>query len=311
MWKRLTPTMSSEPSSRAPVRSLTEVGEGRQCEAFRYDTGSDSLHLVYWHGTPGSGLVPAAMLDAAAAHDLPTIALSRAGYGESTRLPNRTVADAARDLGRLLESLEIDSAVVVGWSGGGAHTLASAALLSNRVRAASVIAGTAPRAALGEAWTEGMGEANIEEFALVDAGELALRAFMERETHEILRATGMQIVEAMASLLSPSDVSAFTEAVGDEMAATMREGLHNGVDGWVDDDFALLRPWGFDLADIDVPVAVWFGDADLMVPPAHGQWLADNVPGARVHHEPKEGHVSLATRHADAIVTDLLALARS
>jgi pimeloyl-ACP methyl ester carboxylesterase len=298
-------------SSQTPVRSLTDVGEGRVCETFRYATGSDSLHLVYWHGTPGSGLVPTAMLEAAAAHDVPIIALSRAGYGTSTRLPGRSVADAARDLERVLESLDVADAVVVGWSGGGAHTLASAALLPHRVRAAAVIAGTAPRPSLGEAWTEGMGEANIEEFALADAGESDLRTFMVRETGEMLKATGMEIVAAMASLLSPADVSAFTEAVGDEMVEIMRDGLRNGVDGWADDDFALLREWGFDLSVIDVPVAVWFGDADLMVPPTHGQWLAEHVPGARVHHEPEEGHVSLPVRSANAIVADLLELARS
>ncbi len=303
--------MSSDPSSHTAVRSLTDVGEGRVCETFRYATGSDSLHLVYWHGTPGSGLVPAAMLEAAAAHDVPTIALSRAGYGASTRLPGRSVADAARDLGRVLESLGVEAAVVAGWSGGGAHTLASAALLPDRVRAAAVIAGTAPRPILGDAWTQGMGEANIEEFALADTSESQLRAFMERETTEMLQATGLEIVEAMASLLSPADVSAFTEAVGDEMVETMRDGLRNGVDGWVDDDFALLREWGFDLSVIDVPVAVWFGDADLMVPPAHGNWLADNVPGARVHHEAEEGHVSLPVRRASAILANLLDLSRS
>jgi pimeloyl-ACP methyl ester carboxylesterase len=303
-------TMSSEPSSHTPVRSLTDVGEGRVCDTFRYATGTDSLHLVYWHGTPGSGLVPAAMLEAAAAHDVPTIALSRAGYGASTRLPGRSVADAARDLGQVLEALDLDEVVVVGWSGGGAHTLASAALLSDRVRAAAVIAGTAPRPSLGDAWIQGMGEANIEEFALADASESDLRAFMERETSEMLQATGLEIVEAMASLLSPADVAVFNEAVGEEMIETMRDGLRNGVDGWVDDDFALLREWGFDLAGIDVPVAVWFGNADLMVPPAHGRWLAENVPGARVHHEPEEGHVSLPVRSAHAIVADLLDLSR-
>ena len=305
--------MTTEPTSASftPTSSLIDVGDGRVSEVFQYATGSDSLHLAYWHGTPGAGLVPSSVLAAAADHDLPVIALSRAGYGGSTRRAGRSVADAATDLGRVLEALEVDNVVVAGWSGGGAHTLASAALLPGRVRAAAVIAGTAPVSALGAAWTEGMGEANIEEFALAQFDERGLWDFCERDAAALVQATGLEIVEAMASLLSPADVSAFTPEVGDELIAMMRDGLRGSVDGWVDDDFALLREWGFDLGYIDVPVSVWFGDADLMVPPTHGQWLADNVSGARVHHEPEEGHVSLLVGRADAIVADLLDMARS
>jgi hypothetical protein len=59
-------------------------------------------------------------------------------------------------------------------------------------------------------------------------------------------------------------------ALTGEFAAFILEattaGLRPGVEGWVDDDYALLAPWGFDVGSIAADVLVWQGDQDLMVP---------------------------------------------
>jgi pimeloyl-ACP methyl ester carboxylesterase len=63
----------------------------------------------------------------------------------------------------------------------------------------------------------------------------------------------------------------------------------------------MIAPWGFDVGAIDKPVHLFYGDADLMVPPTHGAWLATNIPKAVTHHRAKEGHVSIFTEHADEL----------
>jgi pimeloyl-ACP methyl ester carboxylesterase len=92
------------------------------------------------------------------------------------------------------------------------------------------------------------------------------------------------------------------------MAATMRKAGEQGIVGWLDDDLTHTRPWGFSVRDITVPVAVWQGTADMMVPFAHAEWLAANIPGARAHLEEGQGHISLLAR-MPVILDDLLELA--
>lgn len=57
-------------------------------------------------------------------------------------------------------------------------------------------------------------------------------------------------------------------------------------------DFELFaRPWGFDMADIAIPVHVWQGDADVNVPPAHARRFASEIPNTTTHFTDDDGHL--------------------
>ena len=77
----------------------------------------------------------------------------------------------------------------------------------------------------------------------------------------------------------------------------------------MDDDLAFVAPWGFDLAEIRTPVTLWQGSADLMVPFAHGQWLASRLPRASVHLEQGEGHLSIGVGAIDRMLDELVDIA--
>jgi pimeloyl-ACP methyl ester carboxylesterase len=104
------------------------------------------------------------------------------------------------------------------------------------------------------------------------------------------------------------DRAALTGERAETVAAGFRRAVVRGFVGWRDDDLALVRPWGFSVRDITVPVAVWQGTEDMMVPAAHARWLIEHVPGAQGHILEGEGHISLRVRMPD-ILEDLLALA--
>lgn len=288
-----------------------ELADGRSLDLRTWgDAGSPVL--VYLHGTPGSSLVPPATLAAAAERGLRVVAWSRPGCSTSTRLPRRTVADVADDARQVLDALEVRTAVVLGYSGGGPHALACAALLPDRVTAAASLAGVAPRVESDGSldWFDGQGEDNVEEHGAAIEGERALREVLDPVLPRYRAITAEQIVPAMASLLPDVDRGYLGGDLGDWLAATFREATSVGNDGWVDDDLAFVRPWGFDLASIVVPVSVWQGSADLMVPFAHGRWLADAVPGARPHLLDGEGHLSVVVGRVGAVLDDLVSSAR-
>ena len=146
-----------------------------------------------------------------------------------------------------------------------------------------------------------MGSANIEEFNLAIAGEVALREFLVGEADGMRGVDAAGLVKSMDSLLPEVDRAVLTDEYGADMVATFDEGLRYGVDGWLDDDLAMTRPWGFDLNDIAVPTFIWPGSADLMVPFAHGQWLATNATGAVTHLRDGEGHLSITTTMSEML----------
>lgn len=231
---------------------------------------------------------------------------SRPGYGASTRLPGRSVADVAADVRAVLDHLGAPRALVGGWSGGGPHALATAARLADRVAGVLCIAGVAPYGLPELDFMAGMGELNIVEFGLAVKGESALRPYLEQEAAELRDADAAGLHANMASVLSAVDRAVLTHELAEDTAAGFAEGLRLGVDGWLDDDLAFTKPWGFALDEITVPAFVWQGSEDLMVPFAHGQWLAAHVPGAVAHLEPGEGHLSVSVGAIDRMLAELV-----
>ncbi|GAA0555204.1 alpha/beta hydrolase [Paractinoplanes ferrugineus] len=260
----------------------------------------DGLALVLHHGTPGAAI----NRDGLFPPDVRLVLISRPGYATSTPNPGRDVASAAADTAAVLDAAGIAEFVTAGWSGGGPHALACAALLPGRCLAAATIAGVAPSDAEGLDWLAGMGAANVEEFGAARAGAAKLQAFLHEAAGPLATVRAADVVEAFGDLVSEVDKRALREGFADYLAASLRHALSAGIDGWRDDDLAFCKPWGFALADIATPVSLWQGDQDRMVPFEHGRWLAAGLPKAEVHLVPGAGHVSLLSR-IDQIVATL------
>jgi pimeloyl-ACP methyl ester carboxylesterase len=267
--------------------------------------GGDAL--VFHTGTPSDGTMYEPMARAAADRGLRTIAYARPGYGRSQRVPGRSVADCTADVAAIADALALERFYTVGWSGGGPHALACAALLPQRTIAAATIAGVAPREAAGLDWLDGMAAENLEEFAAASAGEAQLRALLETFGSGLRDITAERVVDSLGDLIAPADRAALTPAFAEHLAGTLRRGLADGIWGWLDDDLALTRDWGFALSAITLAVTIWQGEEDHMVPPSHGRWLAANIPGARGQVLEGEGHLSLGLSAFDRLLDDLLA----
>jgi pimeloyl-ACP methyl ester carboxylesterase len=267
----------------------------------------DGEVIVFHTGTPSVGSIFEPMLEAGAERGLRHVSYARPGYAGSDRHPGRSHADCVGDVEAILDHLGVDRFYVTGHSGGGPHSLACAALLPDRVRSAATTASVAPFDAEGLDWLAGMGQENLDEFAAQQAGDAELQSFLEKWVEVLRSVTPDEVIDALGDLLPDPDREVLTGALAEFSAASMRAAVGSGIWGWFDDDVAVLADWGFDLGAIEVPVAIWQGEEDRMVPFAHGQWLAEHVSGAKAHLLPGEGHISLEVGSYGAVLDDLIA----
>lgn len=268
------------------------------------DAGGEGLACVFHSGTPSGAIVDRSAVQAAKESGLRWLTYGRPGYGDSTALPGRDVAQAAADTVAVLDALGLDRFVTYGLSGGGPHALACAALVPDRCGGAASVAGLGPPD-MDVDLLDGMAHENVEELTAAGRGRADLEEFLDSAAAGLSDVTAADVMASLGGLVSPPDRAALTGEVAEYLAASFREGLRNGVAGWRDDDLAFLRPWGFDLGAVAVPVAIWQGEQDRMVPVAHGRWLAAHIPGAREHLYPEHGHLSLGVAQLPAILADL------
>jgi pimeloyl-ACP methyl ester carboxylesterase len=252
--------------------------------------------VIAHHGTPAAGLPYEPHAELAYEQGIRLIGYDRPGYGGSTRAKNRRVEDCVADVTEIADALRLDRFATWGISGGGPHALACAALCDDRLAATASLAAVAPFGADGLDWLEGMGEDNHVEFAKTLEGEEALRGFCEPAAEEMLAARPEELTRVLDSLLGAQDKAVLTGRFAEYHLECDRHGLASGVDGWIDDDFAFVEPWGFEVGDISRPVLLLHGEDDRFVPVSHGHWLAARIPGVEARIDPADGHLTLFER---------------
>ncbi len=238
--------------------------------------GSESLALLWHHGSPQTGALLEPLLAAAAGRGIRVLSYARPSYGGSSPQRGRTVAVASADVAQLADALGLGRFAVMGHSGGGPHALACAALIPDRLIGAATLACLAPYTEAFD-WFGGM---------VAPAG---LRAALEGTA---ARAAFAEIDEF--------DMNSFTAAdwktLGGAWASLGRdseEAAAAGPEGLIDDDLAFAAPWGFDMTAITAPVLLVQGGEDRVVPASHADWLLRAVPTSELWLRPRDGHLAV------------------
>ena len=286
-------------------RSIT-TADGRTLTV-REGGDPDGVPVLTISGTPGSSTMYEPHLRDAAKRGIRLFSYDRPGYGGSTRHEGRNVADCAADIAAVCDALGVGRFCVWGISGGGPHALAAAALLPDRVAAAAALASVAPYDGEGLDFFAGMGEQNVEEFKLARDDEEGHKRASERDRADLLAATPEQLVELWQTLLGPADREVATDTFAAFLLEHIRAGIEPSGDGWFDDDLVFVRPWGFDLASIRVPVLLLQGEQDKFVPFGHGVWLSEHIPGVEARLTAEDGHLTLAEYRVPEVHEWLLA----
>jgi pimeloyl-ACP methyl ester carboxylesterase len=81
-----------------------------------------------------------------------------------------------------------------------------------------------------------------------------------------------------------------TGDANDPAQAADFEQTRNGIWGWVDDELAVLAPWGVDPSKFGGPIAVWYDPDEKVLPRQHAEWLASKMPRATLATTTALGH---------------------
>ncbi len=225
------------------------------------------------------------------------IGVDRPGYGNAPADPNRSLRSVAEATAALMDDLGVDRFAVIGVSGGGPYALACGAFLPDRVVAVVSGAGRS-------GFDEEIDSAGMDPEELQMTREQALRPTAEG------RQALARFYDPEVEHLRSADVDGFMSAFGDDPAAAtpeqrtiaayvleaIQEAIRPGRDGWLDDGLAMLRPWGFEPADVCQPVAVWHSEDDSMVAIQHGRRLVAAIPNAEPFLVDGLGHGGVCCR---------------
>src|SRR3989304_5406436 len=140
------------------------------------------------------------------------------------------------------------------------------------------VGGGAPAPAEGLDCLAGMGAEIVEEFESSLAGPEAMLPRMDAARAAYVSITGDEVAAALGALGDEVDRASITGEFAEAVASGFREGLREGYWGWFDEDLMFVRPSGFDLASIRVPVHIWQGRHDRMGAYAHGRGLGRAGP---------------------------------
>jgi pimeloyl-ACP methyl ester carboxylesterase len=269
------------------VYSDVTTADGRR---LRYEVSGDGAPVFLLHGTPGSRLGPRPRDSVLYRLGVRLISYDRPGYGGSDRDAGRTVASCAADIAAIADDLGETRFAVVGRSGGGPHAMAAAALLPERVTRAAVLVSLRPSDADDIDWYAGMNSANVREFSAARHDELKLVESLRLQADRTRRSPG-SLLEALRGQISGPDRRVVRDVTFERLLLeTYAEAMRPGPWGWIDDNLALRRDWGFPLSGITQRVRLWHGADDNVVPASHTRWLAERIPRAEFEIQTDTAH---------------------
>lgn len=267
------------------------VGEGRQISFAEF--GNPQGRAVFWlHGTPGARRqIPTEARTFAARKNIRLIGIDRPGIGSSTPYQYENVLGFTDDLRTVADTLGINRFAVIGLSGGGPYTLAAAAAMPDRVVMAAVLGGVAPL--IGEdGISSGLMELAKIVRPVIEVADTPIR-WVAGSLMKLIAPFGSPALDLYARISPDGDRNLLSRP---EFKAMFLDDLLNGSRRQLAAPFAdivvFARDWGFRLEDIKVPVRWWHGDADHIVPYAHGQHAVARIADAEMYTLPGESHLA-------------------
>lgn len=247
--------------------------------------------IIWMHGTPGARRqIPLEAREYADRRGVRIIGIDRPGIGSSTPHLYPDVLDWTHDLELFLETLAIDTVRLIGLSGGAPYALAAGAAMPDRVHGIGILGGVAPTRG-PDAAEGGPLQLAVALAPLLTMARLPLGVTLTQAIRVVKPLAG-PVLDLYAALQPPGDKNLLSRP---EFKAMFLDDLLNGsrfqTSAPLADLILFTKAWGFETADVRVPVRWWHGDADHIVPFRHGQHVVDRLPDARMTVIDGESHL--------------------
>jgi pimeloyl-ACP methyl ester carboxylesterase len=284
LWYAVFP---GEPPPQLPAaHTRVELSSGVGINVVEAGAGRPAL-LV--HGLPGSAYDWRVLEGELVSRGYRTLAIDRSGYGHSDPNPDGdySVRRNADDILELMEVMDLQDVVLVGWSYGGATSSVVAARRPERLGQLVLIGTGGPDGADAKP-----PEANAVMTALYSEPVMRWRSAIPPLAVGLITVLSEQAYsdKPMPDWWIPGTVANF----GKWHTLLTYRGEMFGLD--VDD--------GFDYGDIEVPTLLLHGDDDRLAPIGISRYLVTQIPGAELIETPGGSHmlpVLQAPALADAI----------
>ena len=254
----------------------------------------DGTPVVVLHGTPGSRRVGALFDDPAREAGVCLLAPDRPGYGRSTPVPDRDLADTGATVAAVLEAEGVSRAGIVAFSGGGPHALAVAATRGDLVADVDIVSGAPPPSLTADL-----------------PAVQRLLGTLARQTPRLLRAAlGVQTrlvarlppAVVLAQYTTAAERAAVPPALAERVRRDFLEGVGRQRDGFVTETRLLATQREVSPSAVDHTVRLWHGDADANAPVRGARRLHERVPDAELTVLEDAGHITALHRSRSRIV---------
>lgn len=260
---------------------MSPVAVDRQAGGLSWREAGDGPAIVFLHGLGGSRLAWEPQLEALAGR-FRCVAWDMPGYGRSAPLPALTFPAIADAVVRLLDTLDVERADLVGLSFGGQHAMHTALGHPDRVRRL-VLADTSPR--FGADGTDPDAWKRLR-LAPLDAG--VTPAEMAPMVLDSIAAPGFTGIERDRAIAAFAEISS--------------AGLRAAVECLPSHDVSDR------LGEIAVPSLVVVGELDTETPIEYARFIADHIPDSRLEVVAGAGHLLPSERPVEfnRLVADFL-----
>lgn len=278
--------------------------DGRQLAFNRYGAPL-GYPVLYFHGSPSSRLEAAFLHDVAASQGFLLIAPDRPGCGVSDPNPNHALLDNAADMAEFVSHLGWDHFGMIATSGGFPSLAACAFRFPEKVLFSVDLAGWAPLNEMRHSYAQMTPGDRLFAFLAHYFPRLLILPF--RAIGRAARQSDTERFHRLfASWLSESDHKALEDhEMAKNLHQIVRESFRQGANGPMRDALLCYRDWGFPLGDVHVPLHIYHGQDDKLVPVSFSHYVSQAVGSSSLTTYPEIGHYGLITRKQESILKEI------